>query len=350
MRKRVLIIATSIKTKGGITSVIKAYKQTSLWIDWNCYWLATHIDKNKFVKILFFLFSLIKFCFLLPFYSIIHIHFSEPASAARKLIFVYISKIFGKKIITHFHSFSIETTINSKYQKLYYAIFFSSDQIVVLSDQWKKWIKNKWPNIEQRIRVIYNPCPLSEIKESFNKKTKTIIYAGILNQRKGYSDLIKAFALIAKSKRDWKIIFAGNGEIEKAKLLANDYQIEDQVIFMGWIIGEQKDKLFRDASIFCLPSYAEGFPMAVLDAFSYGLPVITTPVGGLPDILSDKKNALLVNPGDISALSDALELMIDDETLRNQISCESKRLSQTIFSLVNISDQLDNLYYELSHS
>lgn len=74
-------------------------------------------------------------------------------------------------------------------------------------------------------------------------------------------------------------------------------------MFLGWVSGEAKDNAFKEAMIFCLPSYAEGFPMSVLDAWSYGLPVITTPVGGIPDVAQDGVNMLLFNPGDIDMLA-----------------------------------------------
>lgn len=91
-----------------------------------------------------------------------------------------------------------------------------------------------------------------------------------------------------------------------------------------------KAKVFQESSIFCLPSYAEGFPMAVLDAWAYGLPVITTPVGGIPDVAQDGKNMMLFMPGDTNTLAAKMDMMIRDVSLRNAIREESVKLSQTI--------------------
>ena len=87
--------------------------------------------------------------------------------------------------------------------------------------------------------------------------------------------------------------------------------------------------------------------MAVLDAWAYGLPVVTTPVGGLPDILDDGKNALVFQPGDTEQLAKCLELLISDEELRYAISQESLKLAQTVFSAENINKQLADIYKEL---
>lgn len=176
---------------------------------------------------------------------------------------------------------------------------------------------------------------------------KIILYAGTINERKGYADLIKAFAKIAKSYPEWEVVFAGNGEIEQGEALARELGIEPQIKFVGWVNGMEKDALFRKASIFCLPSYAEGFPMAILDAWAYGLPVITTPVGGIPDVAVDGENMLLFNPGDMDKLADNIERMITDDVLRHKISMASGEFALGQFNMITINKQLARIYESL---
>ena len=87
--------------------------------------------------------------------------------------------------------------------------------------------------------------------------------------------------------------------------------------------------------------------MAVLDAWAYGLPVITTPVGGIPDIADDKKNLLLFEPGNVEALAELMERMINDTVLRKKIANESVRLARTTFNLDTINRQVEHLYKKL---
>lgn len=176
---------------------------------------------------------------------------------------------------------------------------------------------------------------------------KIILYAGTINERKGYSDLIKAFAKIASKHPEWKVVFAGNGEIEKGEQLARQLDIANQVVFEGWVSGTPKDNLFRKASIFCLPSYAEGFPMAVLDAWAYGLPVITTPVGGIPDVAVDGENMLLFNPGDIDKLAEDIDRLITDNVLRHKICEASIEFAKDKFNVNTINKQLGKIYDSL---
>ena len=82
--KRVLVVATSSKTRGGITAVINSYKTTKYWCDYNCVWIETHIDKAHIDKIIYFVRSLVKFIVLLPTASLVHVHLSAPTSAKRK--------------------------------------------------------------------------------------------------------------------------------------------------------------------------------------------------------------------------------------------------------------------------
>lgn len=345
---KVLVVATSRKTRGGITSVIRAHEQGQQWAQFHCHWVQTHQDGISLRKLGYFIGALIDFCCRLPFYDIVHIHISEPISALRKIPFFVLSKILGKKTIIHFHSFSPETTILGTRRSVYKYLFTHADCVIVLSEFWKEIIIKKLPVNYNAIRVLYNPCQ----KFLFDKDVEAqmwILYAGTLNERKGYKDLIKAFALIAKKYPDWKIIFAGNGEIEEGKNLAKKLGISAQTEFMGWITGDMKTKVFQQSSIFCLPSYAEGFPMAVLDAWACGLPVITTPVGGIPDVAQDGKNMLLFTPGDTNALAAKMDLMIRDVSLRRAIGEESVKLSQTIFNIKTINERLGDIYTDVAN-
>lgn len=340
---KVLVIATSRKTRGGITSVVKAYENSSLWNEFHCKWIETHRDGGVFTKLSYLSRGFLQFLGNLPFYDIVHIHTSEPPSALRKVLFMAVSKLLGKKVIVHFHSFSVDTTIKSKYQWVYRYLFGKADCVLVLSKYWQDELCDTFGFNEDKVKVLYNPCT-TEVSNKVYPKKKEILYAGTVNARKGYADMINAFAKVADKHRDWSIVFAGNGEIEEGKALASRLGIDKQTAFLGWVRGNDKDKAFKEASLFCLPSYAEGFPMGVLDAWAYGLPVITTPVGGIPDIAKDGKNCLLFNPGDTDKLAEQMEKMISSEKLRIEVAAESSKLAKGIFSVEEVTKRLAGIY------
>ena len=347
-KHRVLVIAPSRKTRGGITAVVNAYSQTQLWENWNCYWIETHIDRGALLKLGYFLKGFFLFLIKLPRYQVVHIHFSEPVSAIRKSFFFVVAYIFRKKIIVHFHSFSPDTTIKSKYRWLYKFLFTKADKAVVLSQFWSKEVKNEFGEKVNPV-IIYNPSlnVSAGPGRKQNHASKYILFAGTLNERKGFKDLIKAFSLIASKYPGWKIIFAGNGEIDSGKVLSKELHIEQQVEFAGWIAGNEKEETFINASVFCLPSYAEGFPMSVLDAMSYSLPVIATPVGGITDVFKDEYHLLIFKPGNINELADKLQRLIDSDDLKNRLVTNSSIVVKENFALSKVVEKVNDLYQSL---
>lgn len=342
---KVLVVATARKTRGGISSVIKAHETGEQWKKYHCHWIQTHRDGPVWRKLLYFTTGMIDFLIRIPFYDIAHIHISQPTTILRKRPFLNISKALGKKIIVHFHAFNVEDTIKGHFSKQYNDFFRNADKIIVLSNWWKNQLINTLSLSPDTIEVLYNPCPM--VNHNNLNHTDMILYAGTINERKGYKDLIKAFAKIAVKYPTWKLSMAGNGEIEQGKQLAKNLGIYDRIEFLGWVNGLHKERTFQEASIFCLPSYAEGFPMAVLDAWAYGLPVITTPVGGIPDVAKDGDNMLLFMPGDIQTLSIKLEQLISDQKLRNKISIASLDLAANEFNQETINHHLKSIYDNL---
>ena len=106
MKKKVLVVATSRKTRGGITSVIKAHERGWQWKLFHCHWVETHRDKGAMVKLAYLAKGFAEYLTLLPFYDIVHVHLSEPPSSCRKLPFVWMANLLKKKTIVLFHAFS----------------------------------------------------------------------------------------------------------------------------------------------------------------------------------------------------------------------------------------------------
>ena len=337
---RVLVVATSKFGRGGIAAVIKAQKNGEQWKRFHCYWLGYHIDRAIWIKVLYYGMAIIRYFMLLPFYQIVHFQFSLPTDAKRAYFFFKIAKFYHKKTIIHLHcGDQLPEIWNTMYKKL----FTCCDLALVLSPSIKKKVEGYIGN-GHRLEVLYNPCPSIMEITPFSEREKEILFAGTLNHNKGYSVLLKGFAQIASKHPDWKIIFAGNGEVEQAEALARELHVEQQCVFLGWVSGEKKDRIFRRASILCLASYQEGFPMAVLDAWAYGVPVVCTPAGGLIDIIDEGKNGLFFDAGNVDILSEKLDKIISDNILREQIANESRILASTTFNISNLNRQLGDFY------
>lgn len=351
---KVLVVATSRKTRGGITSVVKAHEIGEQWKKYHCKWIETHRDGATWRKLWYLATALIEYVFLLPFYDIVHIHVATLQSAKRKKLFYFLARVMKKKIIFHFHPSNEKFLFDEKVANLYRQLFNSADKVLVLSEQWIRWLKESlgigpWMD---KIEVLYNPCPI--VNRTNLRRKKQILYAGTLIHRKGYDVLLKAFGKIAKKYPEWVVAFAGNpylkegiNELEEGKKIAKELDIESQVVWLGWISGEKKEQVFNESSIYCLASEGEGFPMGVLDAWSYGIPCVMTPVGGIPDIVRNGIEGLIFPVGDVNKLADALEKMISSSVLRKNIVNSTDRYVKGVFSVSVINKRLGNIYQSL---
>jgi glycosyltransferase involved in cell wall biosynthesis len=331
-----------------VTAVLKAYEEAEALRKYRLIWIETHIDRNPLLKIVYFFFALFRYGLVLPFNRMVHIHISSPVSAFRKLFFLLPAKLFRKKIVTHIHCDISKTHIqNSPFTGRLYTLFFrSSHRILVLSEAWKKYLTEKNGVKADTVEVFYNPA-CSVTPRLFSEEQKYILFMGSLIPLKRWSDLLQAFRSIADIHPDWRLVFGGAGSLDEGKQLAESLGLADKVTFLGWVDGEEKQRLFREAAIVCLPSCSEGFPMAVVEAWAYGLPVVCTPVGGLQDVIRDEETALLIKIGDIKGIAQQLERLISDACLRKRLGDAGHELAINVFGLPHIGHRLAAVYESL---
>ena len=151
-----------------------------------------------------------------------------------------------------------------------------------------------------------------------NNKNVIFLYLGLLSQNKGVWDLLKAAFELKKDKINFHIIIGGNGDVEKLITTLNELNLNDYITYVGWVNGYEKNKLISTSNVFILPSYNEGVPISILEAMSYNLPIITTKVGGIPDVLKDNE-AIFVDPGNINGLKEAMKFAVINIDYMNQL-------------------------------
>lgn len=110
--------------------------------------------------------------------------------------------------------------------------------------------------------------------------------------------------------------------------------------------GDKKIQIINEVDAFILPSYNEGLPISILEAMSYNLPIISTSVGGIPEILKNGYNGFLIRPGDKKALKNAILTLINNPSLRKEMGKHSQEMVQP-FLPTTVEGQLRTLYKEL---
>jgi glycosyltransferase involved in cell wall biosynthesis len=348
-----LMISTNPFGKGGIATVVKGYQEEKLFDDLSFVSINTHstANKNKFSALILFLYSLLQIVFygLFKKLGVVHIHMSSRGSYLRKSRILRLAKRFTAKTIIHLHGSEFETFYNkecSARKKQHIRDTFNmADKVIVLSSQWLTWI-NAIVSDKNKTCIVYNAVTEVVLPDKKSKQP-IILFLGRLGQRKGVEDLINAFAKISSRFPETQLHLGGDGDLPTYQLQASALGVAKQVKFLGWVAGEQKKQCLSDATIYCLPSYNEGFPMGVFEAMSSEVAVVASTAGGIPDAITDQKEGLLIEAGDVDALANALASMLGDAGKRQQLAAAAKVKFKNNFAPEVIMPQLKGIYQEL---
>lgn len=343
------MLGTAIGMMGGVSSVIGVYKSQGFFEQWPIIYIATHVDGSAVKKLQTLVKAWTKFVYILitdpP--LIVHIHTSSQNSFWRKLAFILSAKCFRRPVIFHLHGASFDVFYNDASpikRLLIRKTLESCTKIITLSDEWVSIIRKIAP--KARLISIANPVVLPDLSclPHQHSPTENILFLGRLGKRKGTYDLIHAFNNIANQFPRAMLQLGGDGEIDEARTLADELNLTDRIQFLGWITGELKTQLLLNAAIYVLPSYSEGLPMGILEAMSYKLPIVSTPVGGIPSAVRDEIEGLLVAPGDVTMLATAITRILQNPDLREKLGSSARLRAEQLYSAEVVLKKVSDTY------
>ena len=349
MRNRIFTIAT--ESNGGIKAVVETYLTSNVYQYYKHKWIVSHNSSSFFKRQLLFVRSILD-TLINSFKggSIFHIHMAMKGSFYRKIILVSICKLFNNKVILHLHGSEFEVfykSANILTKRLIKFNFELSDKVLVLSESWAIFVKKTSPKADVSIINNYvNPIKFFKI-ENNNVDEFNLLFLGALGKRKGIYDLLRAISNL-KNK---KIILhcCGDGELEEVKNLAVNLGLKNKIIFHGWVDGDDKEYLLNKCDMFVLPSYNVGLPMAILEAMSIGKCVLSTYVGGIPEVIKNKVNGLLIEAGDIKALESSLAFGIENSNgIINELGEQGRLSYLKLYSPDVVIPKLHKIYRELN--
>lgn len=341
MNHYIVMTGTSEQSGGGITSVIRLIKKMPVWKKYNIYWLETQVDGNVLKKLWWVIKATIKAPIVISKCKIVHFQMVPGITLLTQLPALVFANLFGKKIVMTIHiGNQLEPYANDRIFKWWLS---RSDLILLLAKRWEKLFKESYLDVKVKTDVLYNACEVRQYIP-MSKKKKIILFAGTHDSNKAPDILLNAWNLLKDKYPDWHIVFCGNGDVDHYQRMAENLDLKECVEFRGYVVGKEKESLFRETSILCLCSYMEGFPMAVLEAWSNSIAVLTTPVGGLPDVIDEGHNCLTFPRGDFKALANRLRVCIENEDLRRNIAAEGHKMAINNFSVDAISRKLDETY------
>lgn len=336
------------KTRGGITTLTSAIMNSRLATEYDITYIASQAeDFGMTRKIALAATALMRFFLscLVRMPNVVYVHIGSNASLYRESIFILLAKLLRKRTITHFHAGDVEFYLAR--QPTFGKQFIShalalSDLILAVSKESARQLNRL--TLHPNISVLPNAIdlqPFQSMDRSIQPRDNLprLLFVGAAGKLKGEQDLIKALRVLRNKGIKFKADLLGFG----TEKLADDCSKAGISQFVGQLgPASIKERLsfYQQADIFVLPTYAEAMPVSVIEAMAAGLAIVTTPVGGIPELIDDRKDGLLVEPGDIGTLAEKIELLITNSETRLALGASARRRATRQMDFENYIERL----------
>jgi glycosyltransferase involved in cell wall biosynthesis len=335
--------------RGGIGAVISVYSKYYEVFNF----IPSYRLGSVFYRSYVFVMSLFKLVMMLisdKKIKIVHIHGASNGSFYRKIIIFFISKfIFRKKVIYHIHGGGYQKFYNrsNKLTKsLIRKLISGSDVVICLSESWYEYYNENFH--ANKIIVLPNIIDYPVKQQVVKNSDLTIfLFFGLICDAKGIFDLLEVITANKEEYRNKiKLLIGGNGEVQRLQSVISVNKLGDIVEFLGWVDNERKISVLNQIDVFILPSYNEGLPISILEAMSYGKAIISTGVGGIPEIVRKNENGVLIEPGNKEQIAQAITYFLDHRGLVEDFSANSERIAQKYLPSA-VLNELVSLYSSL---
>lgn len=282
--------------------------------------------------------------------ALVHVNFGDRGSALRKAVIVLAARLVGANTVLHLHTgalAAVHARSGGVIRFLMRLPFRAASSIIVLGRLWRDWLVEDLGIDGGKIDVVYNGVPIEPVARDFEARAEAprkVLFLGLLHEQKGVSDLLAALALLKPEMPEWQAVIAGNGDIGFYEARAKALGLAAEVSFPGWVDQESVRAHLRSSDVLVLPSYNEALPLVILEALGAGTPVISTPAGALPEVLSDGETVLFVEAGDPAGLAAALKTVLGDAALRQKLAEAGQAVFRARFSLPVFIESLFTIY------
>ena len=288
--------------------------------------------------------------------DLVHIHMAAFGSTARKLTLATLARHLRLPVILHLHGSELAKFIDGLapyWRERVIRGLKLADGVVVIGHYWCDYVTGHLGVPPERVTIIFNGVPdpgwhrsvgVIDASPPAEPKPCQLLALGVLGPRKGTPEILAALASPCLSKLAWFATLAGNGPVAHYQAEVQRRGLEARVSLPGWVDQDRAWKLLSQSDILLLPSRWEGLPVAILEAMAAGVAVIATPVGGIPDAITQGETGWLVPPGDAVALSTAIVRLINDPVLRNQLIIAARQRFEGQFCINHTADQVAGIY------
>jgi glycosyltransferase involved in cell wall biosynthesis len=262
---------------------------------------------------------------------------SGGLSFIEKGIMALISRIFGKTVILSVRSGHFMSNCKKITWRLVAKSLLKIPHVIICQgNNWVNFYKQTFDISENKCFVVPNYLDVRHNLGKTNIRPENskfiFVFIGWIEKSKGIYDLVDAFKLAGDRLKNCELhCFGSGGEYNRIIEYVKVQGLIDKVKFWGWVEKEELMIKMKDYHALVLPTYREGFPNVIIEAMSIGLPVITTPVGAIPDYLVNNINSILIEPGEAKLLSEAMCRLTYDEELRQLLIANGFKLVNEVF-------------------
>ena len=342
------MLGTEPGGRGGVATVVSLLRQNGLFEREGVCYVPTHAEGTRAAKLGAAFKGLLRTLTCLarrP--EVVHAHAASNGSFVRKSVLLGLARASGCKTVFHLHGACFDSFIERSSPLMRRWIRHTlerSSVVIALSSRWADYLKGFAPRAE--VVVIPNSVPVPPAGTQ-QAEPGRILFLGQLEPRKGIYELVEALALLKDRFPQARLAIGGQGELEEVKRRALGLGVLERVEELGWVTAQRKAEELARASIFCLPSHAEGLPMALLEAMAAGKAVVSTGVGGIPDALRDGDNGLMVEPGNVASLARALGQLLGDDQERRRLGARARATIEQEFESGVVIGQISAVYKQL---
>ena len=278
--------------------------------------------------------------------DIVHLQVATGLSIERELALALVSKGVGHSVVVQFHGAGqIDDYRNgsSLHQACYRLLMKLSSCNMALGSHAFRWIRET--AVDTPSALVPNGVPVDGEPTAVPDGAGVVLFVGRMGERKGTFDLLDAVGQLIDGGSDLRLVLAGDGDQDGVQRILDLHPaLSERVSVLGWRSAEEVQSLMREAWVLALPSYAEGLPMAVLEAMAAGRAVIVGRVGEVEDMVEDGVTGWLVEPGDIDGLAEALKSVLGDHDRAERAGREGLRLVREKFDKDQIVTTLCQIY------
>jgi len=315
---KVLMIGPARSVNGGISTVVNNYYKAGLDKKIELQYIGTMEDGSKWHKLRVAVVSLLKFLKEVPKYKIVHINMASDVSLCRKIPFIYLTKFFRKKLVIHQHGGNFKEFYYSQCGKnsrnFIKKTLNKADRFLVVAE----YLGEIFEEIvaKEKVMVLSNAI---EIPKTIKEKQpgNKLLFLGRLCKEKGIRELLEAVSELKEEGQELELYLGGVWVEQELKELADKYP--EFVHQLGWIGKEEKEKYLQECNIFVLPTYFEGLPMSLLEGMAYECACIASEVGGIPQVIDNQNDGILITPKSKETLKDAIREVLNDDELQKRL-------------------------------